>query len=223
MPNKRNRRVVVADDHPVFRAGMRQVIESETGFEVVGEAADGEQALELCSTLSPDIAVLDINMPGLSGIEVAERLRGTNPSLRVVILSMQKEEQTLNKALNVGVSGYVLKEDAAGELGNCLARVARNQPYVSPSLTGFLLRRRSRAEDLASRSLGLNDLTTAERRILKRVAQKMSTKEIAAELFLSPRTVEAHRANICSKLSLQGANSLLVYAMEHRDELNCLA
>jgi DNA-binding NarL/FixJ family response regulator len=215
-------RIVIADDHPVFRAGLRQVVETQPGFRVVGEAADGRAAIAQVEALAPDLLILDANMPGLSGFEVAEQLLGRVRDLKIVILSMLDDEQALNRALNAGVHAYVLKDDAAIELHNCLQRVARGQPYVSPALTTFLLRRRSRTEQLAATARGLEDLTTAERRILKRVAQKKSTKEIARELFLSPRTVEAHRANICQKLSLQGSNSLLVFAVEHRDELSGL-
>jgi DNA-binding NarL/FixJ family response regulator len=212
-------RVLIADDHPVFRAGLRQVIESLAGFRVVGEAGDGEEAIAAVGELQPDLVILDANMPKLSGFEAAERLLAAHRGLKVVMLSMLGDEQALNRALNAGVHAYVLKDDAAIELHNCLSRVVRDQPYVSPALTTFLLRRRSRAEQLAEQAKGIDDLTTAERRILKRVAQKKSTKEIARELFISPRTVEAHRANICQKLSLQGSNSLLVFAVEHRDEL----
>jgi DNA-binding NarL/FixJ family response regulator len=215
-------RVVIADDHPVFRAGLRQVIETQPGFTVVGEVGDGKAALAKVEELHPDLLILDANMPELTGFEVAERLLGRARELKIVILSMLDDEQALNRALNAGVHAYVLKDDAAAELHNCLQRVVRGQPYVSPAMTQFLLRRRSRADQLAEATRGLDDLTTAERRILKRVAQKKSTKEIARELFVSPRTVEAHRANICQKLSLQGSNSLLVFALEHRDELSGL-
>jgi DNA-binding NarL/FixJ family response regulator len=215
-------RVVIADDHPVFRAGLRQVIETQPGFAVVGEVGDGKAAIAKVEELQPDLLILDANMPELSGFEVAEQLLGRARDLKIVILSMLDDEQALNRALNAGVHAYVLKDDAAIELHNCLQRVVRGQPYVSPAMTRFLLRRRSRADQLADEARGLDNLTTAERRILKRVAQKKSTKEIARELFVSPRTVEAHRANICQKLSLQGSNSLLVFALEHRDELSGL-
>ena len=206
-------RVVIADDHPVFRAGLRQVIESVTGFCIVGEAGDGEQALELAEQLRPELLILDANMPRLTGFEVADRLLGRNLGIRVVMLSMLNDEQSLNRALNAGVEGYVIKEDAASDLHSCLQRVTAGQAYVSPSLTGFLLRRRSRADQLAGEREGLDSLTTAERRILKRVAQKKSTKEIARELFVSPRTVEAHRLSIRRKLGVESASEFLKLAV----------
>jgi DNA-binding NarL/FixJ family response regulator len=135
---------------------------------------------------------------------------------------MLKDEHVFNQAMNLGVKGFVLKENAAGEILNCMASVAAGEPYVSPSLTSLLLRRRNRAETLAARTPTLEDLTTAERRILKAIAQKKTTKDIASELFISPRTVESHRANISTKLALKGSNSLLQFALEHRDALEHL-
>jgi len=215
-------RVMIVDDHPLFRQGLRQAIGGDSRFEVIGEADNGPIALDRILELRPDVAVLDVNLPGLSGLEVAAALRTKKLRVSIVILTMLKDEQAFNKALNLGIHGYVLKENAAEEILNCIAAVSRNEAYVSPSLTDFLLRRRSRAESLASHKPGLDDLTVAEKRILKGVASGKTTKEIAAELFISPRTVETHRANICEKLELIGSNRLLQFALENRDALNQL-
>jgi DNA-binding NarL/FixJ family response regulator len=215
-------RVMIVDDHPLFRQGLRQAIGGDSRFEVVGEADNGQTALDRIIELHPDVVVLDVNLPKLTGLEVAATLRSKKLRVSIVILTMLKDEQAFNKALNLGIHGYVLKENAAEEILNCIAAVSRNEAYVSPSLTDFLLRRRSRADSLASHKPGLDDLTVAEKRILKRVALGKTTKEIAAELFISPRTVESHRANICEKLELIGANRLLQFALENRDALNQL-
>jgi len=215
-------RVMIVDDHPLFRQGLRQAIGGDSRFEVVGEADNGQTALDRIIELHPDVVVLDVNLPKLTGLEVAATLRSKKLRVSIVILTMLKDEQAFNKALNLGIHGYVLKENAAEEILNCIAAVSRNEAYVSPSLTDFLLRRRSRADSLASHKPGLDDLTVAEKRILKRVALGKTTKEIAAELFISPRTVESHRANICEKLELIGANRLLQFAVENRDALNQL-
>jgi DNA-binding NarL/FixJ family response regulator len=215
-------RVMIVDDHPLFRQGLRQAIGGDSRFEVIGEADNGQAALEKIAELRPDVVVLDVNLPGVNGLEVAAGLRAKKLKVSVVILTMLKDEQAFNKALNLGIHGYVLKENAAEEILNCIAAVSRNEAYVSPSLTDFLLRRRNRAESLASHKPGLDDLTVAEKRILKRVASGKSNKEIAAELFISPRTVESHRSNICEKLELVGANRLLQFALENRDALNQL-
>src|SRR5580765_536692 len=215
-------RVLIVDDHPLFRQGLRQVIMSDSRFEMAGEADDAEGAIKLTQETKPDVVVLDVNLPRMSGLELAAVLRSKKCRAGLVVLTMLKDEQVFNQAMNSGITGFVLKENAAGEILNCMASVAAGEPYVSPSLSGYLLRRRNRAESLAARTPTLADLTTAERRILKAIAQKKTTKQIAAELFVSPRTVESHRANISAKLSLKGSNSLLQFALEHRDALEHL-
>jgi DNA-binding NarL/FixJ family response regulator len=214
--------VLIVDDHPLFRQGLRQVIASDSRFEVAGEAENADAALKLAQETRPDIIVLDVNLPRMSGLELADLLRSKKCPAGLVVLTMLKDEQVFNQAMNLGVKGFVLKENAAGEILSCIASVAAGDPYVSPSLTNLLLRRRNRAETLATRTPTLGDLTTAERRILKAIAQKKTTRDIASEFFISPRTVESHRANISAKLSLKGSNSLLQFALEHRDALEHL-
>lgn len=223
MPVPGKIRVVIVDDHPLFRQGLRQAVAGDSRFEVCGEADNGQTALDMILQLKPDVAVLDVNLPVSNGLQVAATLREKKSRAHLVILTMLKDEQAFNKALNLGINGYVLKENAAGEILNCIASVAQGEAYVSPMLTDFLLRRRSLADSLASHKPGLDDLTIAEKRILKRVAFGKTNKEIAAELFISPRTVESHRANICEKLALTGSNRLLQFALENRDALNQLS
>jgi len=212
-------KVLIADDHPLFRQGLRQVVEADPRFELIGEAADGNSALQLILTKKPDIAVLDVNMPGLSGLEVARGLQGKRLPTQIVILTMYKEEETFNRAVDFGVKGFVLKENAVQDILSSLVAVAAGEHYLSPSISGYLVRRRGRADELAVKKPGLDDLTKAERRILKLIAEKKTSREIAAELFISPRTVEAHRANICDKLDLRGIHSLLQFALENRPSL----
>lgn len=209
----------MVDDHPLFRQGLRQAMENDARFEVVGEAADGRAAINSIRSLAPDLAVLDIHLPDVSGLEVAAMLRAENSPTRFVFLTMLKDEAAFNHAMNIGAQGYLLKDSAVMEITNCLISVAADIPYVSPALSAFLLNRRHKTRALAARTPGLVDLTTAERRVLKRIADKKSTKEIAAEFSVSPRTVETHRANICAKLQLRGNNSLLQFAIENRDAL----
>ena len=209
-------KVLIVDDHPLFRQGLRQVVEADPGFELIGEAGDGETALRLIQERVPDIAVLDVNLPQLSGLEVARRLQEKKLSTRLVILTMYKEEETFNRALDYGVKGYVLKENAVEDILDTLTAVARGGYHLSPSISGYLVRRRNRSEALAAKKPGLDGLTKAERRILKLIAEKKTSRAIAAELFISTRTVEAHRANICTKLELRGSHSLLHFALENR-------
>lgn len=211
--------VLIVDDHPLFRQGLRQAIEADARFTIVGEADEGGQALKLIKELKPNVAVLDVNLPGLTGLEIAQKLQGMKTSTRIVILTMHKEEDTFNRALDLGVKGFVLKENAVQDILAGLVAAAENEHYLSPSISGYLVRRRSRADALSAKKPGLEDLTKAELRILRLIAEKKTSREIAAELFISPRTVEAHRANICTKLSLHGSHSLLQFALEHRGAL----
>jgi DNA-binding NarL/FixJ family response regulator len=214
--------VVIVDDHPLYRQGLRQAVEEDERFQVIGEADNGTDAVETILQLKPEVAVLDVSLPRMNGLEVASAVFAKTSKIHLVVLTMLKDEQAFNKALNLGIEGYVLKENASSEILNCIAAVARGEAYVSPSLTDFLLSRRGRAAKLARHQPGIEDLTVAERRILKRIAAGQTTKEIAAELFVSPRTIESHRANICTKLNLTGSNRLLQFAIENRDSLSHL-
>ncbi len=212
-------KVLIVDDHPLFRSGLRQAVESDARFQFIGEIGDGDAALRLILERKPDVTVLDVNLPGLSGLEIARRLQGKRPVARLVMLTMHKEEEIFNRALDFGVQGFVLKENAVEEIVKAIDAVAGGEHYLSPSISGYLVRRRSRAEVLADQKPGLDDLTKAERRILKLIAEKKTSRQIGAELFISPRTVEAHRANICAKLELRGSHSLLQFALENRSSL----
>ena len=212
-------KVLIVDDHPLFRSGLRQVITSNPCFELIGETGDGEAALRLIQEKKPDVAVLDVNLPGLSGLEIARQLQGKRLPVRFIMLTMHKEEEIFNRALDFGAKGFVLKENAADEIVKAIITVAAGDHYLSSSISGYLVRRRSRAEALAAQKPGLDDLTKAERRILKLIAEKKTSRQIGAELFISPRTVEAHRANICAKLELRGSHSLLQFALENRSAI----
>ncbi len=212
-------KVLIVDDHPLFRKGLRQVIDGDPSLELVGESGDGEAALQLIQEKKPDIAVLDINLPNLSGLGIARKLKSKHSATHVVMLTMHKEEEIINHALDIGVKGFVLKENAVEEILKAIAAVAAGEHYLSSSISSYLVRRRSRSEALAVQKPGLDDLTKAERRILKLIAEKKTSREIAAELFISPRTVEAHRANICAKLALSGSHSLLQFALENRSSI----
>jgi DNA-binding NarL/FixJ family response regulator len=211
--------VLIVDDHPLFRSGLRQVIASDPRFELIGETGDGEAALQLIQEKKPAVAVLDVNLPGLSGLEIARKLQTKRLPTRVIMLTMHKDEETCNRALDIGARGFVLKENAVEEILKAIAAVAGGEHYLSSTISGYLVRRRNRAEALAAKKPGLDDLTKAERRILKLIAEKKTSREIGAELFISPRTVEAHRANICAKLELTGSHSLLQFALENRSAL----
>jgi DNA-binding NarL/FixJ family response regulator len=209
-------RVVIADDHVLLRGGLRQAIEGDRRFVVVGEADNGEDALAQIDAQSPDIAVLDIRMPKLDGFAVARELRTRRPDVAVVFLTLHEDEALLDAALDLGARGYLLKASAVGEVIEGLLAVAEGKHYVAQALTGRLIERRMEA---AARPSPLAALTPAERRVLARIADYRSNKQIAAELFVHHRTIETHRANISQKLELRGHNALLRFALAHKDEL----
>jgi DNA-binding NarL/FixJ family response regulator len=211
--------VLIVDDHPLFRSGLRQVIASDPRFEFVGETGAGETASQLIQEKNPDIVVLDVNLPDLSGLEILRQLQTKRSPARIIMLTMYKDEETCNRALDFGAKGFVLKENAIEEILKAIAAVAGGDYYLSSTISGYLVRRRHRAESLAAKKPGLDDLTKAERRILKLISEKKTSREIGAELFISPRTVEAHRANICTKLELTGSHSLLQFALENRSAI----
>ncbi len=214
-----NTKVYLVEDHPLFRQGLRQTLETQSSFMVVGEAADGAAALKEIRALHPDVAVVDIELPHLDGLALARTLRSCEPPVKVLVLTMHKSEAMVNAALDAGVAGYVLKENAVAEVVNALKAIAAGQVYLCPSVSAYVLRRRQRADTLRQEKPGLDQLTPMERRVLRLVAENRTSREIATQLFISSRTVETHRANICTKLGLHGSHPLLQFALEHRSEL----
>lgn len=212
-------RVVIADDHPIFRQGLRQVGVADPTFEVVAEAQDGEAALQHIEQQRPDVVVLDIDMPKKDGFDVVRTMEQRKLSSGVVFLTMHKDEELFNGAMNLGVRGYVLKESAFSELVDGLKAVAGGGHFVSPSLSTFLMNRRKRHQELVVERPGMMELTTAERRVLELIAAGMSTSDLARELSVSVRTVENHRAHICSRLNLHGRDALLRFALTHKSQL----
>jgi len=212
-------RLVIADDHPVFRQGLRQVVEMEPDLKILGEAGDGAEALRLIQDLSPQVAVLDINMPQMKGFDVAREVRRRGLPARIIFLTMYEDERMFNEALNVGALGYLLKDSAVGDIVAGVRAVASGQHYISPAISGYLVNRSARLSAPGEKGLGLETLTPAERRILKLIAEHKTSKEIAEQLFISHRTVENHRHSICHKLGIHGSNALVRFAVEHRGEL----
>jgi DNA-binding NarL/FixJ family response regulator len=212
-------KVVIVDDHPIFRHGLRQVIDADPRLCVVAEAGDGETALRLIKEHEPDVAVLDVDLPQISGLDLARTLQTLRRRVHVMLLTMYKEENMVNAAMDRGVRGYVLKDNAMTDIVAGIKAVAAGESYLSPSISGYLLRRRESADKLRQTVPALETLTAMERRVLKFIAENKTSKEIAAELFISHRTVETHRANICSKLNLRGSHRLLQFALEHRSSL----
>jgi DNA-binding NarL/FixJ family response regulator len=212
-------RILIADDHPIFRHGLRLVIEAQRGFTVVAEAADGNLALERLQEGNIAVAVLDVTMPVKDGFAVAREARERRVAAALVFLTMHKDEHYLNAALDLGVRGYVLKDNATTEIVDCIRSVAGGGEYISPTLSSLLIRRRTRAAGLAAERPALEQLTPAERRILRLVADGLTSREIAGQLGLGVRTVEHHRNNVAVKLELRGSHALTKFALQHKSDL----
>jgi len=212
-------RILIADDHPVFRQGLRQIIETDPQLKVSAEAADGEQALARLQDTPVDVAMLDLTMPLKDGFAVARAARELRLAVPLVFLTMHKDEHYLHAALDLGVRGYVLKDSAITEIVSCLKAVVAGQDYISPALSSYLIRRSNRAASLAAAKPALEQLTPAERQILKLIAEGQTSRTIAAELGIGIRTVEHHRNNITTKLELHGSHALVKFALQHQAEL----
>ncbi|MGH9840221.1 MAG: response regulator transcription factor [Blastocatellia bacterium] len=212
-------RIVIADDHPLVRDGLRRAIEATANLNVVAEAGDGQTALDRILALKPDVAVLDIDMPVMSGFEVARALREKGIPTAIIFLTIHREEDFFNEALDLGVQGYVLKDSAASDIVTGIRAVADGQHFTSPAMTSYLVNRSRRAAEFRRGKPTLNDLTPTERQVLRLIADYKTSKEIADELGVSHRTIETHRANISAKLELHGSHSLMKFALSHKSEL----
>lgn len=219
MTETKKTRVFIADDHAILRKGLRDIIEAEPDLVVCGEAGNGNDALAKIEELLPDIAILDVDMPQRSGIEVAAEIKKKKLNVRVINLTMYDEESFFARSMDAGAKGYVLKDGTITDIILAIKTVRDGKLFVSPLLTSFTL---SRAHELSSQQEGssfIASLTHTERKVLKLISQNKSTKEIAEELFVSHRTIDSHRSNISAKLNLQGANALLRYAIENKHKL----
>jgi DNA-binding NarL/FixJ family response regulator len=204
-------RVLVADDHMIVRTGIRHVLESEPGFEVVGEAANGTEALSLTAELHPDVVVLDISMPDISGLELAARLRSTGGGARVLILSMHNNAEYVLESVRAGAHGYLLKDTAATELRTAIRAVCQGESYFSPPVASRLSAAVRAEHD--PQPAGLAQLTGREREVLHGIAQGRTNKEIATELGISHRTVETHRESLMRKLQIRTVAELTRFAL----------
>lgn len=211
--------IIIADDHPVFRRGLSLIITAETRLNVLGDAENGRQAVEMIKEFQPDVAVLDVNMPELNGFDVVRELKSFNLATEIIFLTMHKDEAMFNTAIDLGVKGYLLKESAIEDIAAGITAVANGEYFISPALTTFLVNRSRRKAEFAEKKPTINDLTQTERRILKLIAEDKTSREIGDLLFISVRTVERHRQNICNKLEIRGSNVLLKFAVANKTHL----
>jgi DNA-binding NarL/FixJ family response regulator len=207
-------RILIADDHEVARRGIRSLLESRSGWEICGEAKDGREAVELATTLKPDIYLLDIGMPNLNGLDAARQILTANPDARILILTIHDSEQVVREVLSAGARGFVLKSDAGRDLLSAVEALQNRRTFFTPRVAQMMLDGYLRPNDggeLSSQCV----LTPREREVIQLVAEGKTTKEIATALNLSVKTAETHRTNLMRKLDLHSVADLTLYAVRN--------
>lgn len=207
-----NTTIILADDHKIVREGLKNLLSSEWDIEIIGEAENGREALNLVNEKKPDIIIMDIGMPELNGIEAAKKIKAESPETKIIALSMHSDKQFVTGMLRSGASGYLLKDCAVDELVDAIRTVMDKKVYLSSDISGILvnelMNKLPENEDLNS-----SELSDREKEVLQLMAEGISTKEIAAKLFISVKTVESHRKNIMTKLDLHTVPELTKYAI----------
>lgn len=206
-------RIFIADDHGVMRAGLRAILENEPELEFVGEASNGEDALQLATQIQPEIVLMDIGMPGMDGIEVTRRLKKAAPRIQVLILSVYEDEILLREAIKAGASGFVIKRAVEDELISAIRAVSRGDLYIHPAITRLLIKDISPTVDQKSDALA--SLTARELEVMKYIIRGFTNRQIAEALFISVRTVEGHRASLFDKLDLKNRLELVEFAQKN--------
>ncbi len=212
-------RILIADDHPIFRAGLRQILVTNEKFQVIHESTNGDEALRILTRNEADIAILDIQMPGMNGLEIARKVKELKLPVRLIILTMHRQEDFVDEAFKIGVHGFVLKENAVLDILQAVQAVSEGEYYMSPQISSYIIKQSALKLSEPSAAPQLNNLTGTERKVLKFIGMKKTSKEIANELYISPRTVDNHRTNICAKLNLHGPHKLFLFALEYKDKL----
>ncbi len=202
-------RIVLADDHVLVRQGLKSLLERE-GFQVVGEASDGQEALRQVESLQPDIAVMDISMPTLNGLNAAREMSRSSPKTKTILLTQHDESQYISEALDAGVKGYVLKNQVASDLLLAIRQVSRGQVYLSPGVSRAVMEAYHSKTEKSK-----NPLTLRERQVLQLIAEGKSTKDVATLLGISVKTAESHRTRLMQKLDIHETASLVRYAVRH--------
>jgi DNA-binding NarL/FixJ family response regulator len=212
-------RIVIADDHPIVRQGLKQVIELEADLRVIGEAGDGNAALTLIEELKPDVAILDVDMPHQDGFQVARSIVAQKLPVSIIFLTIHREVAMFQAALDLGAKGYVLKDSAIDDIVTAINEVSRNRFFTSLPVSSTILNPEKEPAEPDEQHAAVRMLTPTEYRILKLLSDYKTTKEIAEELSVSPRTIETHRARICQKLDLHGSHALMRFAVQYKSSL----
>ena len=206
-------KILVVDDHAIVREGVRMILAKEGDLEVVGEAGDGQQALDLTERAQPDVVIMDISMPGMGGIEATQTIRAKHPEVQVLALTMHEDESYVFQLLRAGASGYVLKRAAAQDLVQAVRAAAKGEAFLYPSVARKVVEDYLRRVESGEERQRYDGLTTREKEILTLIAQGLSNQQIAEKLFISIKTVQTHRAHILEKLGLHDRTELVRYAI----------
>ena len=208
--------IILADDHTLFRESLKRLIESKVDYKVIGEAANGLELIALLKKIYPDLVILDVNMPELRGIEAIPEIKTLNPAVKIIILTMHDEKELLYRSLTAGAHGYLLKDDSQSELFAAIGKVRRGEIYISPRMAPGLIENWAQLlHDNGKIAEEPDQLSNREREIVKLIAEGKRAREIAALLFISPRTVENHRANAMAKLKLKNTAEIIRYALKN--------
>lgn len=211
---KKHSRILIAEDHTILREGLRALLSAEPDFEVVGEAADGRDAIQGVQDMNPDLVLMDLSMPRMNGLEAIRELKKQNPDTKVVALTVHKTEEFIIATLKAGAEGYVLKDATNAELVSAIRNVSQGKRYLSPGVSQTVIEGYLDARKTSETKSAGDVLTKREREILKLIAEGYKNREIAEDLCISPKTVEKHRSNLMKKLDLHSASALTAYAIE---------
>lgn len=216
-------KIIIVDDHPLFRMGVKSLLLSNSKVDVIAEAENGKEALDLLEQYHPDIILLDIDMPKMTGDQVAEYIKTKELDIKIIFLTSHSNLQTFNHALKLHVRGFLFKESALEELNECIDTVYSNNKYISPSCQEFLDKNNEELNKISNFQDKIKSLTPTELKILKYIANHYTTKSIAETLHNSYKTIENHRFNICQKLEIKGTNNLLSFALDNKEFIDSFA
>jgi len=213
-PAKARRRIVIAEDYTILREGLRSLLSSHPEFEIVGEAEDGQEAIRSVDKLKPDLALMDLSMPRMNGMDAIKEIKKRSPQTKVLVLTVHKTEEYIHAALQAGADGYILKDSTHAELGLAIKNILEGKRYISPGISESLIEGYLEGRKKANPPTTWDTVTQREREILKLIAEGYKNKAIAEYLCISVKTVEKHRANLMKKLDLHNIQSLTALAME---------
>lgn len=207
--------ILIVENHALLRAGLRALLSGDPDFEVVGEAANGHDAIQAVRTLQPSLVLMDISMPGMNGIEAMIDIKRRSPAIRIIVITMHKEDEYIHSSLSAGADGYLLKDAGNEEFQLAIRTVSRGQTYLSPAVSGAMIQRYLGAKESPAGPCAASPLSHRERQVLKLIAEGHRNKYIAEYFSLSVKTIEKHRSNLMQKLDLHNASMLTAYAIEH--------